>query len=181
MREIIEESSRCNSRAGAEAFQPPKGYRAGVLGTAMVLLAAWAAAPTPSLDVENLKAEIIAVTAQEHGLHLEFRVINDGDDPIDVSSLFAGRRGADRGSVSGVRLFPGAKRGGASPLRDADGACLCSRRVTEVLPRWHLDLEADFPLLPTTPSTVTVVIPHFPPIRKIAIEQPRVAVSLPPR
>ena len=147
----------------------------------MVLLAAWAAAPVASLDVDHLKAEVIAVTAREHSLHLEFRVINEGDDAIDVSSLFAGSRGTDRGSVSGVRLFPGAKRGGAVPLRNADGVCVCSRGVTAVLPRWHLDLEAEFALPPTMPRAVTVAIPHFPPIRKIAIEEPRVAVWDRPR
>jgi hypothetical protein len=143
--------------------------------SATIVLLAWAAAPTVSSDVPDLKAEVIAVTAQEHGLHLEFRIINDGDNAIDVSSLFAANRERDRGRVSGVRLFPCAKRGGVSPLRGADGACLCSRGVTTVLPRWHRVLEADFPLLPTLPGTVTVVIPHFPPIRRIAIEQPRVA------
>ena len=146
----------------------------------MVLLAAWAAAPTPSLDVENLRAEIIAVTAQEHGLHLEFRIINDGKDPIDLSSLLAGRE-TDRGSVSGVRLFPGARRRGAAPMRRPDGTCVCSRGVAAVSPRWHIDLEADFPLLPTTPAAVTVVIPHFPPIRKVAVERPRVADGRRPR
>jgi hypothetical protein len=146
-----------------------------------ILLAARVAAPVASTDVDHLKAEIIAVTAQDHGLHLEFRVINEGDDPIDASSLFAANREADRGSVSGVRLFPGAKRGGASPLRGDDGACVCTLGVTEILACWHLDLEADFPLPPTMPRAVTVVIPHFPPIRRIAIEEPRVAVWDRPR
>jgi hypothetical protein len=121
------------------------------------------------------------VTAREQSLHLEFRVINEGDDPIDVSSLFAANRGADRASVSGVRLFPGVRRGGALPLRLPDGTCSCSRGVTEILPRWHLDLEADFPLPPSLPRAVTVVIPHFPPIRRIAIEVPRMAVWGRPR
>jgi len=152
-----------------------------MLSAVTILLAAWAAAPVASTDVDHLKAEVIAVTAREQSLHLEFRVINEGDDPIDASALFAANRGADRGSVSGVRLFPGAKRGGASPLRGDDGACACSRGVTEILARWHLDLEADFPLPPTMPRAVTVAIPHFPPIRKISIEEPRVAVWDRPR
>lgn len=147
----------------------------------MVLLAAWAAAPVASLDVDHLKAEVIAVTAREHGLHLEFRVINEGDDAVDVSSLFAANRGTDLASVSGVRLFPGIRRGGARPMRLPDGTCACTRGVTRILPRWHLDLEADFPLPPKMPSAVTVVIPHFPPIRKIAIEEPRMAVWDRPR
>jgi hypothetical protein len=146
-----------------------------------ILLAAWAAAPVESLDVENLKAEVIAVTAREHGLHLEFRVINEGDDPIDASSLFATNPGKDRASVSGVRLLPGDRRGGARPMRLPDGTCACSRGVTSILPHRHLDLEADFPLLPTTPSTVTVTIPHFPPLRRIAVEETRVAVWDRPR
>jgi hypothetical protein len=146
-----------------------------------ILLAAWAAEPVASTDVDHLKAEIIAVTAQDHGLHLEFRVINEGDDPIDASSLFAANRTTDLASVSGVRLFPAARRGGARPMRRPDGTCACSLGVTKILARWHLDLEADFPLPPTMPRAVTVVIPHFPPIRRIAIEEPRVAVWDRPR
>ena len=60
--------------------------------SATIVLLAWAAAPTVSSDVPDLKAEVIAVTAQEHGLHLEFRIISDGDNAIDVSSLFAANR-----------------------------------------------------------------------------------------
>jgi len=146
-----------------------------------LLLGAWAAAPVASLDIDHLRAEVIAVTAREHALHLEFRVINEGDDPIEASSLFAANREADFASVSGVRLFPGARPGGARPMRRPDGTCACSRDVTEVLPRWHRDLDADFPLLPAMPRFVTVAIPHFPPIRHVAVEEPRVAVWDRPR
>ena len=66
-------------------------------------------------------------------------------------------------------------------MRLPDGTCACSRSVTGILSHWHLDLEADFPLPPTMPPTVTVVVPHFPPIRKIAIEEPRMAVWDRPR
>jgi hypothetical protein len=140
-----------------------------------IVLAAWAAAPVASRDVDHLKAEIIAATARDAGLHVEFRIINEGDAAIDVSTLFSGGGAGDRGSVAGVRTSPGAGRGGIPPLRDAGGACVCSRGITVVLPRWHLDLEADFPPPPMMPPTVTVAIPHFPPIRRIPIERPRVA------
>jgi len=121
-----------------------------------------------ALDVPGLAAEVIAVAPGPVSTRVEFRIINETDRAVDASRLFEGNQRADRSTVAGLRAFvlPG---GRALPLRrDARGQCRCSRDVAGILPRWHLDLQAEF--APVAPATrLRIEIPHFAPIEAVAL------------
>jgi hypothetical protein len=139
-----------------------------MLGAPIVLVAsavtALSSAFVSSTDWPDLKAEVFAAMPLSRSTRVEFRIVNDGAAPIDVSRLLSGDRRSDRGSVAGVRLT--AEPGGPiALLRDSRGRCECSRGVREVLPRWHLDFRADFASLRAGVLVLRVEIPHFPPIR----------------
>lgn len=139
---------------------------------AVALLFATAAAHpglAASFDVPGLAAEVFAVTRRDHGTRVEFRIINESGSEVDASRLFAGGRDGDRGTVARVQAFaePGHQ---AVPIgRDALGRCRCSHRVAAILPRWHIDFEADFVPVPSGARGLTIEIPHFPPIERVPI------------
>jgi hypothetical protein len=120
-----------------------------------------------SLDVPGLAAEVIGVTRGPVSTRVEFRIINETTRAVDASRLFSGKDRRASGTVAGVRAAA-LPAGRDLPLRrDSRGVCRCSRDVSEILPRWHRDLEAEFP--PVPPETlVRIEIPHYPPIEAAA-------------
>ena len=56
-------------------------------------------------------------------------------------------------------------------VRDTEGACLCSRDLSDIKPRNRANLFAKFPAPPEDVQKITVVIPHFIPMDDVPISR----------
>ena len=72
-------------------------------------------------------------------------------------------------SVDGIHLIDPIGKKKYFVVRDADGACVCSREVQAIAPGGQSVLWAKFPVPPDDVQKITIEIPHFPPFEDVAI------------
>ena len=165
------------------AGAPPATRRAAGTAAAGAAAPAPTAGPLPALatergDLPGIEATLNRLAHSDPDtLTLSFTLSNRGRRPFTVAGQFAepGRFRSDDYEdydVAGVYLVDGPHRRKYLVDRDAAGHCLCSNRLfylPQLAPGQQATFFAELPSPPPSVTTVTVVVPHFPPFERVAV------------
>jgi len=103
-------------------------------------------------------------------LSLKFAMVNDSDKELSFGYNFT-EPNKGYGDIGGVHLLDAVAKKKYFVVRDAEGACVCSRDVPRILPKSRSNLWAKFPAPPEDVQKITVVIPHFTPMDDVPISR----------
>ena len=125
-------------------------------------------------DGENpdMRAEILELKRTSGDqLMLRFMIVNDAAKPFNFSDSLADPEfsGKDHSSVSGVHLLDGANKKKHFVLRDAEGHCVCSRKLGDIAAKSRMTVWARFPAPSEGMQKVSIVIPRFIPVDDVPI------------
>lgn len=122
-------------------------------------------------EIAGTRVEINELKRNSAGtVTLKFTMHNDSEQALHFSSRLFGDMtlGEDYSSVGGVHLLDPVGKKKYLVVRDSANQCLCSNNVPSIT-KSKVSLWAKFPSPPEDVKTVTVVIPHFPPLDDLAI------------
>ncbi len=115
--------------------------------------------PGLTLTIQELKRSSSTLT-------LKFVLQSKGGFAIQYGF---GESDKEFGNISGIHLIDEANRKKYFVVRDADGACVCSRDIANIAAGSQSVLWAKFPAPPDDVQKITVEVPHFPPIEDVPI------------
>ena len=123
-------------------------------------------------EAPETRAEILELKRTSgNQLMLRFMIVNESGKPFQFLERMAdpANSSTDYGSVSGVHILDAANKKKHFVLRDAEGNCVCSRKLDDVAAKGRLTVWARFPAPPEATQKVSVVIPHFIPVDDVPI------------
>jgi hypothetical protein len=141
----------------------------GIVFTA--LSARVAAAPIATADGEEpgLRLEVQELKRVDGGMvMLRFTVANNSNANRPINLAYAPR---DAASTAGIYLVDSVNRKKHEVVRDSEGRCLCSQRISSIGPGANLNLWARFPAPPEGVRRLGVVVPHFAPVDDVPVSQ----------
>lgn len=100
-------------------------------------------------------------------LTLKIAIINQSKNDFAFGYNFG--EGNEFGSIGGIHLIDAANKKKYFVVRDTDGACACSRGITNIFVGSQSVLWAKFPAPPDDVQKITVEIPHFPPLEDVPV------------
>ena len=101
---------------------------------------------------------------------LRFAMINDGDQALNFGDSF-GQGTADYGSVGAVHLIDPVGKKKYLVVRDSQGTCDCSRKVSDLAAKSRINLWARFPAPPDNVEKIGIVVPHFSPMDDVPLSK----------
>jgi hypothetical protein len=125
-------------------------------------------------DGENpdTRAEILELKRTSGDqLMLRFMIVNESSKAFNFSDRLADPAfsGKDHSSVSGVHILDGTNKKKHFVLRDAEGNCVCSRKLGDIAAQSRMTVWARFPAPPEGTQKVSIVIPRFIPVDDVPI------------
>jgi hypothetical protein len=135
----------------------------GTIGAgAKILGSADGETPGTHIDVTQLKR------VSGDMVSMQYVLSNDTDATIPLGGLMDGPDGMhDNATIAGVYLDDGTTK--YTVVRDADGKCVCSSSLTYLYAKSKVNLWAKFSAPPAKTKTLTVDVPHFPPIDDVPL------------
>ena len=120
----------------------------------------------------DMRAEILELKRTSGDqLMLRFMIVNASSEAFTFSDRLADPAfsGKDHSSVSGVHILDGANKKKHFVVRDAEGNCVCSRKLGEIAAQGRMTVWARFPAPPEGTQKVSIVIPRFIPVDDVPI------------
>jgi hypothetical protein len=134
--------------------------------------AAVKAIATADGEAPDTRAEILELKRTSgNQLMLRFMIVNDSGKSFQFLERMTdpANSSKDYGSISGVHILDETNKKKHFVLRDAEGNCVCSRKLDDVAAKGRLTVWARFPAPPEATQKVSVVIPHFVPADDVPI------------
>ncbi len=131
-------------------------------------------APVKSLaeaSTSDLTVQVVGAARAGGLLELTLAVINragTGGEAVSLEHLFAAAP-ADARTLADLAIVDTAGRKKCFVLRDAHGRPLCSTAIGDLKPGERRLLWVRFPLPAATTSSVTVLLPHLPPLSGVPV------------
>jgi hypothetical protein len=151
--------------AGGQAGSLPKGTEPAPVSAGPVLA-------TSDGDKPGIRVEVLELKRTSgNTVNLKFAMINDSDKDMAISYDYGEGKTGDFGSVAGAHLIDAEGQKKYFVVRDTEGACLCSRGLSDIKPKTRSNLWAKFPAPPDEVQKITVVIPHFTPMDDVPISR----------
>jgi hypothetical protein len=120
-------------------------------------------------DLPGIRVELVELKRTSGDtVNLKFAMINDSDKELGFGYEF-GEGTGDIGTIGATHLIDAAGKKKYFVVRDTEGACLCSRGISNIKPKTRATLFAKFPAPPGDVKNITVVIPHFTPMDDVPI------------
>lgn len=168
-----DKTSNTNAPASPASTPAVEGGRAGSAptGAEPAPVSAGAVLASTDGDKPGIRVEVVELKrASGNTVNLKFAMINDSDKDLGFSYDYGeGGKTGDFGSVAGAHLIDAEGQKKYFVVRDTEGACLCSRGLSDIKPKTRANLWAKFPAPPDEVQKITVVIPHFTPMDDVPI------------
>jgi hypothetical protein len=170
-----DKTSNMNAPASPASSPAAEGGRAGSVptGTDAATVSAGAVLATSDGDKPGIRVEVLELKRTSgNTVNLKFAMINDSDKDLAFSYNYGeGGRTGDFNSVAGAHLIDAEGQKKYFVVRDTEGACLCSRGLSDIKPKTRANLWAKFPAPPDEVQKITVVIPHFTPMDDVPLNR----------
>ncbi|MGH9969981.1 MAG: hypothetical protein ACREBG_19605 [Pyrinomonadaceae bacterium] len=171
---MLEKSKTDNSNTATTQTATPATTRGGSSTSTATPTSAPPPSSGPALatadgDLSGVRVEIQELKrASGDTLSLKFAMVNDSDKDLSFGYNFT-EPNKGFGDIGGVHLIDAVGKKKYFVVRDAEGACVCSRDMPSVQPKSRSNLWAKFPAPTEDVQKISVVIPHFAPMDDVPI------------